>query len=88
MAVRTISDFTGSVAVMYCSTTDWAFGPLFYDEDDHSGGERIQSFLRWLQVDARAVPETVLERLYLEWKAQEKEQWAREDAEVLARENE
>lgn len=88
MAVRTITTHLDSVAVMYCSTTDWAFGPVFYDSDEHSADERIHSFLRWLQIDARSLPDNILERKYSDWRAQEAEQWEREEEEERVRLNE
>ena len=36
-------------AVLYCSVTDWAFGPLFADYDE------AQAFLDWLIVDPRTL---------------------------------
>lgn len=75
MGCRVISAHMGSVAVMYCSTTEWAFGPVFYDDNDHSADERIELFMNWLQVDPRSLPDNILERKYSEWRAQEKELW-------------
>jgi len=73
MGVRIIGD--DETAVMYCSTTDWAFGPVFSDKDEHSAFERIESFLRWLRVDPREFDEVDLSMKYTEWLSQEKTQW-------------
>jgi len=37
------------VAILYCSTADWAFGPVFMDSDHHDADERAEAFLRWLR---------------------------------------
>lgn len=70
-------------AAMYCSTTDWAFGPVFSDTDEHDAAERIEAFLRWLGKgrDPRSYTDSELESKYSEWRAQEEAQWkAEEDA--------
>ena len=48
-------------AVLYCSVTDWAFGPLFED------GEQAQAFLDWLADDPRIFSERELEAKYNEF---------------------
>ncbi len=63
------------MAVMYCSTTDWAFGPVIEDTDDHAADDRMQLFIRWLPQDARLYDDSDLERKYSEWLAQEDKQW-------------
>lgn len=85
MGCRTISSHMGSVAVMYCSTTEWAFGPVFYDTEVHSADERIEAFMRWLVVDPRSLDDMQLQSKYGEWRSQEKEQWAREEEEESKR---
>jgi hypothetical protein len=73
-------------ASMYCSTTDIAFGPVFYDSDDHIAEERVAAFIDWLSKDARQYSDEELLVKYAEfivaepgyWKKQEKE----EDEEV------
>ena len=79
MSCRILSCHMDSIAVMYCSTTDWAFGPVFYDCEEHSAHERVESFMRWLVVDPRSLPDNLLEQKYSEWKAQESQQWRQED---------
>lgn len=64
-------------AVLYSSNSDWAFGPVFYDEENHDAVDRAQLFLDWLRpLDAYGFTDDELERKYQEWRAQEKEQWA------------
>ena len=48
-------------AVVYCSTTDWAFGPVMESADV------AQAFLSSLAVDARTLPDPEMERLYAEF---------------------
>ena len=58
MGVRILEGDTGGGyrnAVLYCSTTDWAFGPLFEDADE------AQAFLDWLGVtDPRTLADNEL----------------------------
>lgn len=49
MACHIAHDRNANIAVLYCSTTDWAFGPVFQDGDDHDADERAEAFLRWLE---------------------------------------
>ena len=92
MGVRILSDQrqdypTISHAVLYCSTSDWAFGPVFYGDDDHEAHERAEAFCRWLgEREPRRMADSELERAYSEWCEQEAEQWAseREQAEACA----
>lgn len=48
MGVRILTD--GDNAVLYCSTSDWAFGPLFGpgENDDRDPSERADAFCKWL----------------------------------------
>lgn len=62
---------TSTNAVLYCSTTDWAFGPVFYDYGDHDAYERAEAFLKWLPKDARTYTDSELESKYTDWCAQE-----------------
>jgi hypothetical protein len=48
MGCRIAHDTDSKIAILYCSTTDWAFGPVFADDDDHDADERAEAFLRWL----------------------------------------
>lgn len=42
-------------AVFYCSTTDWAFGPVMPDQDT------ANKFLKWLVIDPRSLTDPDLE---------------------------
>jgi hypothetical protein len=97
MGVRILHDPVLDVSVLYCSTTDWAFGPLFSDSDDHDGTERAEAFLRWLMSidehvwrtyrpvaiggrrDPRQLDDPGLEAAYGDWRAQEADQWKKEE---------
>ena len=57
MGVRIIHDDRDDLAVLYCSTSDWAFGPVFYsrEREDADGNyldtryaaERAEAFCDW-----------------------------------------
>lgn len=76
-------------AVLYCSTTDWAFGPVFSDDGNHGAVERAEAFLRWFHThgnvgplhydDPRQLTDSELESKYSEWRSQEEAQWTAED---------
>jgi hypothetical protein len=82
MGVRILEG--GAGAAMYCSTTDWAFGPVFSDSDTHDAGERIEAFLRWLKSEPRRLTDAELEAKYSEWLAQEDAQFATEEQEQFS----
>jgi len=48
MGVRILHDSNSNQAVLYCSTSDWAFGPVFQESGDHDAQERAEAFCRWL----------------------------------------
>jgi hypothetical protein len=54
MGVRILYDAHREQAVLYCSTTDWAFGPVFYRTDniEYDAHDRAQAFLNWLDTTA------------------------------------
>ena len=81
MGVRTLRD--GSLAAMYCSTTDTAFGPVFYEEDGHDAEDRIEAFIDWLNpIDARHYTEAELRAKYNDFRAQENEYWKAKEKEL------
>lgn len=41
--------FDGDNAVLYCSSSDWAFGPVFSKTEDQDALERAENFLKWLE---------------------------------------
>ena len=43
MGVRALEEYDGGRVVLYCSTTDWAFGPVFESK------AHAQSLLTWLR---------------------------------------
>lgn len=48
-------------AALYCSTTDWAFGPLF------ESVEQAEAFLEWVPSDPRRYPDYKLQGLKSEF---------------------
>jgi hypothetical protein len=70
-------------AVLYCSTTDWAFGPVFGDTDTHDAEERAELFCEWLHenyhVDPRALEDSALESKYVEFCRLEDELWKKKE---------
>jgi hypothetical protein len=72
------NDYRGSMAALYCSTTDVAFGPVFSEDGDKDAGERAEAFLRFLQIDARKFTDEELQTKYSEWLRQEAAQYAAE----------
>lgn len=76
MGVRILGNRT---TALYCSTTDWAFGPVIYEDSQHDAEERAEAFLRWLGPrDPRRFTDTELQNAYSQWLAQEAEQWKAE----------
>jgi hypothetical protein len=71
MGVRILGDWR--TACMYCSTTDWAFGPIFTEDKGHDADERVHAFLRWLVIDPRELSDSELESKYSNWIALETE---------------
>lgn len=79
MGVRILQgDGTYDGAVLYCSTTMWAFGPVFEDR------EQAQAFLDWLDpTDPRRLSDAELEAKYgdfLVYKDERAKEEAEEDA--------
>lgn len=85
MGVRILVDKDDENAVIYCSTTDTAFGPVIYDRD--SAYEKADRFLRWLREDARHFTDGELQSKYADFNynyekikaAQEKEDFPDEE---------
>ena len=79
MGVRVL--YGNQHAALYCSTSEWAFGPVFYDTPTYDAEARAMSFLRWLGArDARQFTDKALNDLYSQWLAQEDEQWEKEES--------
>ncbi len=53
---------SNSMKCLYCSTTMWAFGGLFYED------ENPQQFLEWLSGDPRILPDNIIESKMSEWR--------------------
>lgn len=62
MGVRILKQEDDGYSCMYCSTTMWAFGPIFYKD------ENIEDFLLWLQTDPRPLTNEELEIKVSEWR--------------------
>jgi len=55
MSVHLLTDTDSGATALYCSTTDWAFGPVF------EAREEAEAFLRWLRpLDPRSMSEANL----------------------------
>lgn len=66
MAIRIIEGT--DYAVLYCSTSMWAFGPVFEDAD------QAREFLEFVPGDPRLLSDTTLEGYYSQFLAREKEE--------------
>jgi hypothetical protein len=66
-------------SVMYCTNSNWAFGPVIMGDGEHHADERMEMFVKYLAMDPRGLPPRVLERMHTEWLAQEKAQWEAEE---------
>ena len=66
-------------AVMYCSTSGWAFGPLMHSDKEHDAEERMELFLKWLKKDAREYEDNELEMEYGKFLLAEKSLWENEE---------
>jgi hypothetical protein len=62
MGVRILEDKEQGYKCLYCSTTMWAFGGLFYED------ENIEEFLEWLPKDARIYKDNELEAKISDWR--------------------
>jgi hypothetical protein len=71
MGVRVINDTTEGMAVLYCSTSMWAFGPVFHDDGHIDAGAAAHCFLHWWDgqgfMDPRTVDDSDLEARHLLW---------------------
>ena len=71
MGVRVITDTSEGMAVLYCSTSMWAFGPVFHDDGHTDPGTAALCFLHWWDdqgfMDPRTVEDHDLEQRQLLW---------------------
>ena len=61
MSVQILTDKETYQQVMYCSTTMWAFGPVFQAPDE------AEDFIEWLGSDPRKLSDELLSDKYYEW---------------------
>ena len=80
MGVRILHDRESDVAALYCSTSDVAFGPLFYGTREREGDERAEAFVKWLPQDARRYTDRELMQQFVMWQGQEEDYWRSQDA--------
>lgn len=61
---------TFPLAVLWCSTTDLAFGPVFYGcgSAGKSAEEEAEAFIEWLPLDAREYVASDLADLYAKFR--------------------
>lgn len=50
MSINVLSDRYDEGAILYCSTSDWAFGPVIYRTDNHAASERAEFFQIWARI--------------------------------------
>lgn len=62
MGVRILEDQEQGHKVLYDSVTMWAFGPIFYEDDD------VEDFLEWAG-ETRTLTDRELDGKYYEWRA-------------------
>jgi hypothetical protein len=61
MGIRILEDKDG-YKCLYCSVTMWAFGAIFYDNEDP------EEFLEWLKKDARLLTDKEFESAVYDWR--------------------
>lgn len=91
MGIRILHDARADEAALCCSTSCWAFGPVFSSNGYRSAQERAEAFMRWFDAhpmdrawlfgrkDIRQLAENEVASVYGVWLAQEEEQYAREE---------
>ena len=62
MSVQILRDTEDGSKAMYCTTTDWAFGPIFGED------EEPDEFLDWLVTDPRKLTDPQLILKVAEWR--------------------
>lgn len=63
MGVRILENKEDGYKCLYCSVTMWAFGPIFYKDEDP------QEFLEWLgRIDPRSLTDKELENKVYDWR--------------------
>jgi len=82
MGVRILYDKESDYACLYCSTSMWAFGGIFYGE------EEAEAFLKWYRGDPRLLRDHELESKIVDfrsfdWEAEKKMNEEIDRAEML-----
>ena len=67
MGVRILHDEDDKLANLYCSTSDWAFGPVFYADGVIGASDFAEAFLKWMNGDVRDYDDETLEMKYCEF---------------------
>lgn len=67
MGVQILFDQKNEIASIYCSTSDWSFGPVFYERDGIAAYQVAEGFLFWLRTDVREFSQGQLESKYAEF---------------------
>ena len=67
MAIEILHDRYNTVAIMFCNTSDWAFGPVVRSEE-HVASEELELFVNWLPLDAREFTDADLESRYAKFR--------------------
>lgn len=62
MSVQILTDRDEGYKCLFCNTTMWAFGGIFYAE------ENVEDFLEWLPKDPREYKDKDLENKIFEWR--------------------
>jgi hypothetical protein len=92
MSVCVLHDEKHDLAALYCSSSDFAFGPVFSANHGKDATERAEAFLRWIDAnpkpnatsrlfdrfDVRHLNDQEISLAYSEWLAQEEQQYTRE----------
>jgi hypothetical protein len=102
MSVHILHDEIANSAVLYCSTSLWAFGPVFSADETHDALDRAHEFLVWIDTlapywsyektqigqrrDVRCLTEEGMQRAYSDWLAAEPEYWTSKETAAAAEE--
>ena len=62
MSISILTDPEHGYQALYCDTTMWAFGGIFYEEEDPA------EFLEWLEDDPRFLGDSYLESKITDWR--------------------
>lgn len=69
MGVDILANEDDTLAVFYCNSSDWAFGPVMEELPGYDGAyETAEAFLGWLELDARRYDDHHLESKWAEFR--------------------